>query len=101
MKRFFAAAAFAVASLAALPASAMLQTGVSAPDFSATGMTGGKEFTFKLADALKKGPVVVFFFPAAFTEGCTIETQAFSEKAAEYQAAGATLIGVTGGSQAR
>ena len=99
MKRFFAAAAFAVASLAALPASAMLQTGVSAPDFSATGMTGGKEFTFKLADALKKGPVVVFFFPAAFTEGCTIETQAFSEKAAEYQAAGATLIGVTGGAK--
>jgi len=99
MKKFFAASAFAVASLAALPASAMLQTGVSAPDFSATGMTGGTEFTFKLADALKKGPVVVFFFPAAFTEGCTIETQAFSEKAAEYQAAGATLIGVTGGAK--
>ena len=99
MKKILAAAAFAVATLAALPASAMLQNGVSAPDFSATGMTGGKEFTFKLSDALKKGPVVVFFFPAAFTEGCTIETQAFSEKAAEYQAAGATLIGVTGGAK--
>lgn len=100
MKKILAAAAFAVATLAAaLPASATLQNGVSAPDFSATGMTGGKEFTFKLSDALKKGPVVVFFFPAAYTEGCTIETQAFSEKAAEYQAAGATLIGVTGGAK--
>ncbi len=99
MKKILAAAAFAVTALAALPASAMLQNGVSAPDFSATGMTGGQEFTFKLSDALKKGPVVVFFFPAAFTEGCTIETQAFSEKATEYQAAGATLIGVTGGAK--
>ena len=98
-EEILAAAAFAVATLAALPASAMLQNGVSAPDFSATGMTGGKQFTFKLSDALKKGPVVVFFFPAAYTEGCTIETQAFSEKAAEYQAAGATLIGVTGGAK--
>ena len=100
MKKLLAAAALATAALtSAAPAFATLQTGVTAPDFSATGMTGGKEFTFKLSDALKKGPVVVFFFPAAYTEGCTIETQAFSEKAAEYQAAGATLIGVTGGAK--
>ena len=103
MKKLLAAAAIASAALTGValsaPAFAMLQTGVTAPDFSATGMTGGKEFTFKLSDALKKGPVVVFFFPAAYTEGCTIETQAFSEKAAEYQAAGATLIGVTGGAK--
>ena len=98
MKRLLLSSLF-VCALAAAPAYAALQAGAKAPDFQAQASLGGKEFTFKLADALKKGPVVVFFFPAAFTEGCTIETQAFSEKAAEYQAAGATLIGVTGGAK--
>jgi thioredoxin-dependent peroxiredoxin len=95
MKKFLAAAVVAAAMIAA-PSFAALPTGDKAPDFTATGMTGGKEFTFKLSDALKKGPVVVYFFPAAYTAGCTAETQQFAEKAEEFQAAGATLIGVTG-----
>ena len=60
-------------------------------------MTGGNEFNFKLSDALKKGPVVMYFFPAAFTAGCTIETQKFADKAEEFKAAGATLVGLTAG----
>lgn len=89
-------AAFAVAALAA-PAYAGLPIGSAAPDFNATAAIGGKTFDFKLSDALKKGPVVVYFFPAAFTPGCTVETNKFAEAAADFEAAGATLIGVTGG----
>jgi len=104
MKRIFAAAALAAATLAgaatlAAPAFAALTTGVAAPEFSAQGMLGGKEFTFKLSDALKTGPVVVYFFPAAFTPGCTLETQLFADSADKFKAAGATLIGVTGGAK--
>jgi peroxiredoxin len=96
MKKILAVAAVAAAAMLAAPAFAALQQGAVAPEFSATGMVGGKEFTFKLSDALKKGPVVVYFFPAAFTPGCTAETQQFAEAADEFKAAGATLIGVTG-----
>jgi len=101
MKRFIAAAALAlsgvVAAGVAAPAFAALQAGATAPEISARGVTGGKEFNFKLSEALRKGPVVMYFFPAAFTSGCTVETQAFAEKAEEFQAAGATLVGVTAG----
>lgn len=97
MKRLFAAAAVATAALLTAPAFAALEQGVAAPDFSATGMLGGKEFTFKLSDALKKGPVVVFFFPAAYTAGCTLETKLFADNADAFKEAGATLIGVTAG----
>ncbi len=99
MKKIFAAAAFAVAAAIATPAFAALDVGVAAPDFSAKGMTGGNEFTFKLSDALKKGPVVIYFFPAAYTPGCTAETKMFADHADEFKAAGATLIGVTGGAR--
>lgn len=103
MKKILAAALLATAAITSAtlsaPAFAALQDGAKAPDFTATGMTGGKQFTFKLSDALKKGPVVVFFFPAAFTPGCTAETKAFSDMADEYKAAGATLVGVTGGAK--
>jgi peroxiredoxin len=95
MKRLFALA-FA-ASLMAAPAFAALSVGATAPDFSAQATEGGKEFPFKLSDALKKGPVVLYFFPAAFTPGCTIEAHEFAEASAEYQKLGATLIGVTAG----
>ena len=98
MKRLILAAAAAAALLAA-PAFAALETGASAPALTATGMLAGKEFTFKLSDALKKGPVVVYFFPAAFTAGCTVETKLFADAADEFKAAGATLIGVTGGAK--
>jgi thioredoxin-dependent peroxiredoxin len=99
MKKLFAAAAFAVAAAIAAPAFAALEVGVKAPEFSAKGMLAGKEFTFNLSDALKKGPVVVYFFPAAYTAGCTAETKLFADNADAFKEAGATLIGVTGGAR--
>jgi peroxiredoxin len=89
------AAAIIAAPLLAAPAFAALTEGASAPDISAIGMTGGKQFTFKLSDALKKGPVVIYFFPAAYTAGCTEETKRFADAADEFKANGATLIGLT------
>jgi peroxiredoxin len=97
MKKFLAAAAVAAAALIATPSFAALTQGATAPEFSAKGMEGGKEFTFKLSDALKKGPVVMYFFPAAFTPGCTAETKLFADAADQFKAAGATLVGVTAG----
>jgi peroxiredoxin Q/BCP len=97
MKRLLAA--LAAAACLAAPAFAALEDGAKAPTLTATGMLGGKEFTFTLADELKKGPVVVYFFPAAFTAGCTLETKLFADAADEFKAAGATLIGVTGGAR--
>ena len=88
------ASAFAVA-LCIAPASAALKTGDAAPDFTAQASLGGKEFTFALADALKKGPVVLYFYPAAFTPGCTQEAHDFAEATAKFKALGATVIGVS------
>jgi peroxiredoxin len=85
------------AALMAAPAYAALKVGESAPDFSADAAQAGKTFPFHLADALKKGPVVLYFFPAAFTSGCTLEAHEFAEAAADYKKLGATLIGVTAG----
>lgn len=97
MKKFFAAAV--IAALIASPAYAALAVGAKAPDVTAQGYLGGKAFEFKLADALKKGPVVIYFFPAAYTAGCTAETKAFADAADQFKAAGATLIGLTGGAR--
>ena len=80
---------------AATPALAALKVGDTAPDFTAPATLGGKEFTFRLAEALKKGPVVVYFYPAAFTKGCTIEAHDFAEAMPDYRAAGASVIGVS------
>ncbi len=88
---FIAAAAFAAPTYAALKA------GAKAPDFTAPAYLAGEPFTFKLADALKKGPVVVYFFPAAHTPGCNLEAHLFSEAAGEFKKQGATLIGITAG----
>ena len=77
------------------PAWAALKVGDAAPDFTAPATLGGKEFTFHLKDALKKGPVVVYFYPAAFTKGCTIEAHDFAEAMPDYRAAGASVIGVS------
>jgi peroxiredoxin Q/BCP len=79
----------------ALPAAAALQVGAKAPDFTAPASIGGKEFTFKLAEALKKGPVVLYFYPAAFTPGCTIEAHNFADATDEFAKLGATVIGVS------
>jgi peroxiredoxin len=80
-------------------AHAALAVGAKAPDFSTQGELGGKAFDFSLTAALKKGPVVLYFFPAAYTQGCTIEAKMFADAADQFSAAGATLIGVTGGAK--
>lgn len=79
----------------AAPANAALKPGAVAPAFSAPASLGGKEFNFSLAEALKKGPVVLYFYPAAFTKGCTIEAHEFAEAIDKYKALGATVIGVS------
>ncbi len=81
--------------LAAIPARAALAVGATAPNFTAKASLGGKEFDFSLADALKKGPVVLYFYPAAFTKGCTIEAHDFAEATDKFAALGATVIGVS------
>ena len=88
-------AAFAALCLMTVPARAELAAGAAAPDFSAPASLAGKPFTFSLAEALKKGPVVLYFYPKAFTKGCTAEAHDFSEATAEFQAQGASVIGVS------
>ena len=84
-----------LAALCATPALASLKPGDAAPDFTAQAAVGGKDFTFSLADALKRGPVVLYFYPKSFTRGCTIEAHEFAEAAENFAAAGATLIGMS------
>ena len=74
---------------------AALKEGDQAPDFKAPASLAGKEFSFDLKDALKKGPVVVYFYPAAFTGGCNRQAHDFSEKHDQFAAAGASVIGVS------
>lgn len=91
-----ATAAVAAAALTS-PSWAALKVGTRAPDFSAPAYLAGEPFTFKLADALKQGPVVVYFFPAAHTPGCNLEAHLFSEAIDKFKAQHATVIGVTAG----
>jgi peroxiredoxin Q/BCP len=99
MKSLHKIAALALAGTLAIaaPASAVLKDGAKAPAFTAPAYLAGKPFTFDLAEALKKGPVVVYFFPAANTAGCNLEAHLFSEAVDEFKAHGATVIGVTAG----
>src|SRR3984957_16905479 len=87
--------------LISLPVLAALKSGDKAPVFSAPASLAGKEFNFSLADALKKGPVVVYFYPSAFTKGCDLEAHTFAEMKDQFDAAGATIIGVSADSIAR
>jgi peroxiredoxin Q/BCP len=89
---FVAAAATA---LMALPVCAALPDGAQAPDFSTDASLAGKTFKFSLAEALKKGPVVLYFYPAAFTPGCTVEAHDFAAATDKFTALGATVIGVS------
>jgi peroxiredoxin len=73
-----------------------LDVGEKAPNFTAPAMLAGKPFDFSLAGALANGPVVLYFFPAAFSEGCSIEAHEFAEAVEQYRAVGATVIGVSG-----
>ena len=97
MKHFRILTALAASILACLgmPALAALPVGAHAPEFVADASLAGKPFHFDLAAALAKGPVVLYFYPAAFTSGCTIEAHDFAEATAEFARLGATVIGVS------
>ena len=81
--------------LLAAPAAAALKPGAKAPDFTTRGAIAGKVFPVHLAEQLRRGPVVLYFFPAAFTLGCNAEARAFAAKVDEFRAAGATVIGMS------
>ena len=97
-RRIFEAISFI---MAAAPSFAALKQGDTAPDFTTQASLAGKEFTFSLRDALKKGPVVVYFYPAAFTGGCNLQAHTFAEEHDKFAAAGASVIGVSLDSIAR
>jgi peroxiredoxin Q/BCP len=82
-------------AMLAAPLYAALAPGAQAPDFTTQATLAGKPFSFSLADALKSGPVVLYFYPAAFTQGCTIEAHNFAEATDKFKALGATVIGVS------
>jgi peroxiredoxin Q/BCP len=87
--------ALIVATAVAFPAFAALQAGAPAPDFTAPASLAGKAFSFSLKEALKKGPVVVYFYPSAFTSGCNAQAHAFAVSKDKFTAAGASIIGVS------
>jgi peroxiredoxin len=91
MHKFLAVAALGLAS----PSFATLPVGTAAPDFSTQAALAGKPFSFALSAALKKGPVVLYFFPKVFTSGCTVEAHEFAEASADFNKLGATVIGVS------
>jgi peroxiredoxin len=82
-------------AMLATPLYAALAPGAQAPDFTTQASLAGKPFSFSLANALKSGPVVLYFYPAAFTPGCTIEAHNFAEATDKFKALGATVIGVS------
>ena len=88
-------------AIVALPAVAALNKGDAAPAFKAQASLAGKEFSYSLADALKKGPVVVYFYPSAYTQGCNIQAHTFAENMDKFTAAKSTVIGVSLDSIAR
>jgi len=94
MARFLACALAALGF--SLPANAALDIGESAPPFVTQAALAGTVYNFSLADSLKKGPVVLYFFPAAYSEGCSIEAHDFAEATEAFKAMGASVIGVSG-----
>ncbi len=84
-----------LSSVVAIPALAALKEGDIAPDFKAPASLNGKEFTFSLKDALKEGPVVVYFYPAAYTGGCNVQARTFAVQYEQFAEAGASIIGVS------
>lgn len=101
MQRLLTSLAICGALLTASPALAALKVGEKAPDFTAPAALAGNDFSFTLSKALKKGPVVLYFFPAAYTSGCTAEAHEFAEATPEFEKLGATVIGVTAGNVER
>lgn len=92
MRSFLASGVIALSMATA--ATAALPVGAKAPDFVTQGALGGKVTPFSLQRALERGPVVLYFFPAAFTPGCTVEAHQFAEAADDFAKSGATLLGV-------
>ncbi len=86
---------FLVAATLALPAVAALQVGEKAPQFTAQASLAGKAFTYSLRRALRKGPVVVYFFPSAYTGGCDLQAHTFAVNKDKFTAAGASIVGVS------
>jgi peroxiredoxin Q/BCP len=84
-----------VSAMIAVSASAALTEGATAPDFTAQASLAGKEFTFNLKDALKQGPVVVYFYPSAYTGGCNVQAHTFAVNMDKFNAAGASVVGVS------
>ncbi|HVJ30731.1 MAG TPA: peroxiredoxin [Gammaproteobacteria bacterium] len=93
MKKLLLAGLASVA--VALPVVAALQKGDTAPLFTAKASLAGKEFNYSLAEALKQGPVVVYFYPSAYTQGCNIQAHTFAENMDAFKAAKASVIGVS------
>lgn len=98
MKKLMLAALLATT---VLPAGAALKEGEAAPDFKAQASIAGKTFAYSLKDSLKKGPVVVYFYPSAYTNGCNLQAHTFAENHQKFAAAGATVVGVSLDSIAR
>lgn len=82
---------------AAATSTTPLAVGQQAPDFTANAWLAGEPFEFNLAEARSKGPVIVYFFPAAFTPGCNLEARMFSEAIDQFHTHNATVIGITAG----
>lgn len=95
MHTMLLAAAAAALSLAPLAARAELAPGTVAPDFTTTGALAGKPLPVALKALLAKGPVVLYFYPKAFTPGCTMEAHAFADATADFAKAGATVVGMS------
>lgn len=91
----FAAGVLTLAVALPAPGLAELPRGAQAPDFTARGALAGKPFTVHLAEARRRGPVVLYFYPKAFTQGCTLEAHAFAEASDDFRRAGATVIGMS------
>lgn len=88
-------AIFVSFALSSQPLAAALPVGSQAPDFTTTGALGGKPFKLHLKDQLKHGPLVLYFFPKAFTQGCTLEAKAFADAMPEFRKAGARVVGLS------
>jgi peroxiredoxin len=95
MKKLLFGATALASAMFPLTASAELAQGARAPYFATQGAKAGRPFQFDLRQALRRGPVVLYFYPKAFTQGCTLEAHAFAEASDQFTAAGATVVGMS------
>ena len=93
--RSFGIAILLTVALSAQPLAAALPVGAQAPDFTTYGAVGGKPFKLHLKEQLSRGPLVLYFFPKAFTQGCTLEAKAFADAMPQFRKAGARVIGMS------